>query len=208
MKKTFSIIVCLFTLLILPGVSISDAPKTGPYMSGQMGISFLSDSDLTEPGFATETFEFDPGFAVGFAGGYNFGMFRLEGELGYQINDIDQLSMPGGRINTNGDMTALSFMANGYFDFVNSSPFTPYITAGIGIARLDINDLAIGPVYVGDKDDTVFAYQVGVGVAFTINKNMAGDFKYRYFATDDPDFDGSEGEYASHNIYGGFRFNF
>ena len=32
--------------------------------------------------------------------------------------------------------------------------------------------------------------------------------KYRYFATSDPEFDGTEVEYASHNIYAGIRLNF
>ena len=35
MKKTFSAIVSLFMLLMLPGVSLSATP--GPYVSGQLG---------------------------------------------------------------------------------------------------------------------------------------------------------------------------
>ena len=204
MKKTFSVVVALFMLLMLPVVSFSAAPR--PYVSGQLGMSFLTDSDYKET-YDYGTMEFDPGFATSFAGGANFGMFRVEGEIGYQYNEMDKGSVcAGGSCVTfkqnNSDMSALSFLANGYFDFVNNSPVTPYITAGIGVARvgLEIEDVSL--------DDTVFAYQIGVGVAFAINKNMNIDLKYRYFATEDPKDDQGEWEFASHNVYCGFRYTF
>ncbi len=204
MKKTFSVVVALFMLLMLPVVSFSAAPR--PYISGQLGMSFLTDSDYTEP-YDYGTMEFDPGFATSFAGGANFGMFRVEGEIGYQYNEMDKASVCVGSScatfnQNNSDMSALSFLANGYFDFVNSSPVTPYVTAGIGVARvgLEIEDVSL--------EDTVFAYQIGVGVAFAINKNMNIDLKYRYFATEDPKDAQSEWEFASHNVYCGFRYTF
>ena len=69
--------------------------------------------------------EFDPGLALGVAAGYNFGMFRLEGEIGYQKNDIDKVTMAPVSISASGDVTSTSVLVNGYLDFVNSSPFTP-----------------------------------------------------------------------------------
>lgn len=211
MKRTFSVVVALFMLLMLPVVSFSAAPR--PYISGQLGVAFLADSDLSIPSEdVTATLEFDPGLAASFAGGANFGMFRVEGEIGYQQNDVDKISLciEGycGSGNASGDFSTLSFLGNFYFDFVNSSPVTPYITAGLGIARVEMNDMVIEGEHVGGNDDTVFAYQFGVGLAFAINKNMAIDLKYRYFATAEPDFDGVEAEFASHNVYCGFRYTF
>jgi outer membrane autotransporter protein len=107
-----------------------------------------------------------------------------------------------------GDVTSLSFLANVYYDFVNSTPFTPYLTAGAGVAWLDVNDLAVAGMRVGDSDDTVFAYQFGAGVGYAINKNLTVDLKYRYFATEDPKFDGIDAEFANHNVYLGLRYNF
>ena len=212
MKNTFSVIVALFMLLMLPVVSFSAAPR--PYVSGQLGVAFLTDSDLSfyESSALTGTLEFDPGLAISVAGGANFGMFRVEGEIGYQQNDVDKMSacLGGscGAANASGEASALSILGNVYFDFVNSSPVTPYITAGLGIAKVEIDDLAAAGAYGGSEDDTVFAYQFGVGLAFAINKNMAIDLKYRYFATDDLDLDGVEAEFASHNVYCGFRYTF
>ena len=207
MKKTFSVVVVvLFMLFMLPAASFSAAPR--PYISGQLGVAFLADSDVTEPGYYTETLEFDPGFATTFAGGANFGMFRVEGEIGYQINDIDRVTGGGYSYNANADVYCLSFLVNGYIDFVNRSRFTPYISAGIGIANVGVeSDYYYDSDYY-DDDDTVFAYQVGAGVAYAINRNMTLDLKYRFFATEDPNLYGSKAEFKSHNIYFGFRYTF
>ena len=205
MKKTFSVVVGLFILLMLPLVSFSAGP--GPYVKANLGMSFLMDSDFSEPG-ATGTLEFDTGFASSIAGGYNFGMFRVEGEIGYQKNDIDKGTVNSGGRSVSGsisegDMTAFSLLANCYFDFVNTTPFTPFITAGLGMAKLEINNLG-----GYDFDDTVFAYQFGAGVGYAINQNFNIDLTYRYFATDDPEFGGTKAEFASNNVYLGLRYNF
>lgn len=215
MKKLFGIAAVLSVLFVLPGVSYSyDNHYTysygpRPYFSGQLGVSFLTDSDWAEPGY-TETYQFDPGFATSFASGARFGIFRIEGEVGYQTNDMDKIKVcSGGDCFTDsfstGDMSALSFLGNFYIDFINASPVTPFITAGMGVARVEANDLG-GPGY--DYDDTGFAYQVGAGLAFAVNPNLTIDLKYRYFATEDNDFEGANVKFASHNVYGGLRFTF
>jgi opacity protein-like surface antigen len=217
MKKIFSIIVCLFMLLMLSGVSFGDtnsdtpsatpSPTTtkGPYISTQLGGVFETDSDLSS-NTGTGTIEFKPGFAVGGAGGYNFGMFRIEGEIGYQRNETDKATVCiGGDCvygSLLGNMSALSFLANGYIDFINSSPVTPYISGGIGVAYIN------GEIDTRSESDTVFAYQLGAGLAFAINQHMAIDLKYRYFATTNPRFGIADITFASHNVYCGFRFTF
>lgn len=120
-------------------------------------------------------------------------MFRAEGEIGYQKNDFDKVTGFGITLNASGDVSCLSFLANGYIDFHNSTPFTPFISAGIGVANIDANDFRIGGFLIGSEDDTVFAYQMGAGVGYAVNKNITIDLKYRYFATEDPDFEGIKG---------------
>ena len=205
-KKLFSRIVgfSFVISLLLSGVAFS---AEGPYVSGNLGIGFPMDSDLSDSS-GSLTVESDPGFALGVAAGYNFGMFRLEGEIGYQKNDLDKVSVGPVSVSASGDVTNTYFLGNGYFDFINSSPFTPYVSAGIGFAKLKVNDFAVLGTRIGDSDDTVFAYQAGAGVGYAINKNFTIDLKYRYFATENPNFDGLDGEYASHNIYLGLRYNF
>jgi opacity protein-like surface antigen len=213
-KKTFGVVVVLFMLLILPGVSMSGA--AGPYVSGQIGLAFLSNNEMSY-GPVTGTMEFDPGFEFNVTGGYNFGMFRVEGEIGYQKNDIDKVNgcFEGGfggicvsDVSSSGNATILSFLANGYFDFVNKTAFTPYITAGIGEARIKINDFSIERVKIGDSADTVLAYQVGAGVAYAVNKNFTIDLKYRYISMVNPEFEGMDAEISIHHVYLGLRYNF
>lgn len=124
-----------------------------------------SDSDTTETGApATLTTSYDTGWTLGAALGYNFGNTRLEGEIAYQKADEDKASWAGVTSDATGDVSALSFLVNGYYDFTNSSAFTPYLSAGLGFAKIK---------WAGDGysvDDTVFAYQVGAGVGYALSK--------------------------------------
>ena len=54
----------------------------------------------------------------------------------------------------------------------------------------------------------MFAWQVGAGIGYALTPQLTFDLKYRYFATSDPEFDGTEVEYASHNVYAGIRLHF
>jgi opacity protein-like surface antigen len=211
-KRMLVWIGCLSCLLLLMISDIAFSQQTGPYVSGNFGLTILTDSDVSDWS-GSGKIEYDPGFSLMAAVGYNFGVFRAEGEIGYQRNDIDKMNACSGTlcasgVPSSGDLTALSFLVNGYYDFVNKSPFTPYFTFGIGVARLEINDFRVRGVRFGDLDDTVFAYQVGAGVGYSINKNFTIDLKYRYFATADPNFNGLDAEFPSQKIFLGLRFTF
>lgn len=210
MKKTLLIAASCSMLLSVSSIAYS---ADGPYLSGNLGLAIASDSDITdstEPGI-TLTFESDMGFALGGAIGYGFSNFRFEGELAYQTNDLDKVKAFGVSIDATGDASSLAGLLNGYWDFNNTSPFTPYISGGIGMAKVEINDLNIpgsGEADIND-DDTVFAYQLGAGVAYAINEYLSLDVKYRYFATEDLEFENTTNvEYSSHNFYAGIRYTF
>ena len=209
MKKNLLIIsVCVLAIFF----SSSAYSAEGLYVSGNIGFAMLSDSDITDStdSGVTLTMEYDTGWTLGGALGYGFGSFRVEGEIAYQANDIDKLSILGIPFNASGDVSSLAFLINGYFDFVNDSAFTPYLSAGLGYAKVDLNDFNIAgsgePDY--SDDDSVFAYQVGLGVGYAVTEKVTIDVKYRYFATEDPEFDTAEVEVASHNFLFGVRFNF
>ena len=88
---------------------------------------------------------------------------------------------------------------------VTSSP--PYITAGIGAARVEF-EMTDSP----DYDDTVFAYQVGIGAGFAVSETVTLDCRYRYLGAEDAEFSYQLGdlevEMASHNITLGLRMAF
>jgi len=166
------------------------------YMGVKAGYSQVGDTDVTLSGHKVGDIEFDSGWVTGIALGTTIDAFRVEGEFEYRNND-GELEIPGfGK--DDGSLDTMSLLFNGYYDFQTDLGFTPYIGAGIGLARHDDDDV----------DDTVFAYQGTIGFALPISDVMDFDAAYRYFATEDPDFDGVEIDYDSHNITLGLRFKF
>ena len=83
----------------------------------------------------------------------------------------------------------IGLMANAYYDFHNSSEFTPYVMAGIGLNRgtLEANingDNAATPAVaksktIKSKNLTSFAYNVGVGVGYEMTKDVYLDAGYK-----------------------------
>ena len=154
--------------------------------------------------------EYDTGYTIGGAVGYMMEKFRLEGELSYQANDIDKVSGAGGSEPVNGDVTALTLLFNGYFDFDTGRIWTPYITGGLGYSKVeaDIEGLS--------EDDNVFTYQLGVGVGFAMSETLTLDWGYRYLGAEDfsyrySDPSGSitlDAVIASHNLTVGLHFAF
>ncbi|MEN8123433.1 MAG: OmpW family outer membrane protein [Bacteroidota bacterium] len=203
MKK---FVLCFFSGLMVFSFS-TIVYAEGTYFSGNIGAAVATDSDVTDQGGNFEI-ESDTGIAFGAAVGYAYGNnIRMEAELAYQKNDIDQVNVPGvgSSVTAGGDTSSYALLLNGYYDFTNNSAFTPFISAGIGYAKVEVNDFIVNGIPIGSEEDKVFAYQVGAGVGYAISETLILDLKYRYFATADPKFDTAEAEYASHNFYVGIR---
>lgn len=192
----------------------SSAHAQGWYVGIQGGMTFAQDADNEANGVTITTSQ-DTGFNIGGVGGYDFGnSFRAEGEVVYRKNDVDELDLSdlGLGVNTldgTGDVSALSFMANGFYDFDVSWPVKPYVGAGIGVASVSLNDVGATAggltVELADDDDTVFAYQLGAGLSYPLTPSATISVDYRYFATSDPTFKDVDGdkfdsEFKSHNI--------
>ena len=81
MKTRVTICSCLLFVLS-PAVVIA---ADGPYISGHIGASWLSNADFdgSVPAIRISSeVEFDTGLHLGAAYGYDFGEFRVEGEFG------------------------------------------------------------------------------------------------------------------------------
>ena len=193
--------------------------QTGFYVSGFAGAVILNDADVIDPA-DPGSLSFDTGASFGAAVGFSvLGSVRVEGEIAYRTNGMDTIVDSGGTTSLGGDTTALSFMGNGYYDFDVGLPVVPYVGAGVGIASVSVNASASFAGFSGDvvdDDDTVFAYQGIVGIAYEFSGDLAATLEYRYFATTDPELtesavlggDTFETEYASHNVAVGIRYSF
>lgn len=146
------------------------------YFSASGGLSLTDDLDF--PGI---NFSFSPGFNVGGALGYDYGQFRAEGEIRYSTVDLDEVNGISTPIST--DLSALTFMVNGYYDHeMGNSPVTPYIGAGLGIADSELDATGIG-----SSSETDFAYQFMVGLGFDVGSSTALTAEYRYVGIADSD---------------------
>jgi opacity protein-like surface antigen len=205
MKKNAIGIICCCFFFAVPAVCLG---ATGWYGGVKAGVAMASDSDLKITGLPTVQIKYDTGYTVGGAIGYIMEKFRLEGELSYQANDVDSIAgVSLDLLGESAEVTALTFLANGYWDFDAGGGFTPYLTAGIGATKVEL-EVTGG----GSEDDTVFAYQLGVGVGFALSETVLLDLGYRYLGAADAEFtDGSdkaEVEIGSHNFLFGLRFVF
>jgi len=217
-KQLKGFVLCGFIVLSLTVSSAYADSNNGWYYGLGAGAAMATDGDWrSTDGSANGDIEYDTGFLVSGVVGYKFGMPRLEAEILYQNNDADKMNAAGSAPdNLSGDISSLAFMVNGYLDFANETRFTPFILAGIGAANVEMDNLTQSDgTKIIDDDETVFAYQVGAGVAVDISENFILDFKYCYFGTDDQDFSDLtdpaniiENEFASHNITIGFRYSF
>lgn len=178
--------------MILMG-SAAMAEAATPYISGTVGIAMRSDSDVEDAGMLFYQ-PYDTGYALTGAVGLDTGTIRLEGEIGYQQNGLEDFD--------DIDMSMTTFMANGYLDLgVPMSPVTPYVTAGIGMADVRAEGLGFA-----DDSSTVLAGQVGIGAGFSIAPMVTLDAKYRYMIAADAEFDDDvEISVDSHNVMLGLR---
>lgn len=179
------------------------------YASVSGGLALLSDSDLEAAGGLDGEAEFEAGFTVNGALGYDWrkfaiGSLRTELEIGYRMNDVDELSASGVAQSSDADLSALSGMLNFALDVETGMTVQPYVLAGLGVANLtfESDDLDV------DEDDTVFAYQLGAGINVPITTSSELFAGYRFFATAEPEFEGTEAEYHSHTLEAGLRTRF
>jgi len=213
-------IVALIFFFIAPSAHAADK---GMYVSGNLGLSLVPDLDQEIIGFGmVSDVSLDLGFRIGGVLGYNFGAFRAEGEIAYRTNDTDDGNIVGlGPGPVEGDISALSFMVNGYYDFHSAnSPLVPYLGVGLGFASIDADITApfLTPLPLIDDSATVAAFQFMAGFGYNINPTTTLTFDYRYFGTTDPEFSPGpafvpgtpdiESEYSNHTFNFGARFMF
>ena len=201
LRKAMSVLFLGSVVMVQAGVS--------PYISLSGGLNMLQENDFSYDisgfGSGTGSVDFDTGFVIEGAFGLAFDNIplRTEIELSLQQNDVDQFNFDVGSVSGDGeDQRTMAVMWNGYFDIKLDSPFTPYILAGIGGADVDDDDI-----------DTLFAYQLGVGVGYALNENIILDLKYKYFLTEDYEFDDGVDKIeadglASHQVQIGIRYQF
>lgn len=107
--------------------------------------------------------------------------------------DSEHLTSGGvtGHIETEAKWNAQTLFANFYYDFHNSTAFTPYVGAGLGVAFMNtkytVNGVVSGAglslkreLLSESEMSTNFAWNVGLGCSYAFNENFSVDLAYRF----------------------------
>ncbi len=202
------------------------AHADGWYASLGAGVNLYPDSDVDSASFGAVRVEhsLDTGPVVSGALGKQLSSgVRIEGELSYRKNDYDDItvSVPATIFGTaltattalTGDTTTLGFMANVAYDFNKGEKLRPFVMAGLGGARISINDATALSALLADDSDTVFALQAGAGINYQVTEKMSAGISYRLFGTTDPGLTAVDGtnfevDTLNHSVLAGLTYRF
>lgn len=207
------------------GLDIGALIPTGTSVNGKL-TDETADQSMSASNIAT--IHYKGGYDADLVGGYDFGMFRLEGEAGIKHASLDKLHFPDSTVNTvydltgvdipsdvalDGNVRSLSGMVNGLVDF-SGSALSGYAGAGVGLADVRYSGGGFS------ASDTRFAWQLLAGVYVPVSGQLDLGIKYRYFRTGKLKFSGSDtvdgdlvkgelsGHFASHSLMASLVYSF
>lgn len=191
----------------------------GLYASIAVGVNVLDDIDFELDNGLEDTAETKNGLFSAISVGYSFPQgpvnFRMEGELSYRANDVDQLEDADDF--DKDDVSALAGMLNAYVDYYIAPDVALTAGGGLGYAEVEadisVDAGAINLVIFDNEEDSGFAYQGRVGGRYDLSSNASLSLTYTYFAVDDLEIrsaggDNTDFDYNSHSFGLGYMYQF
>lgn len=158
--------------------------RDGLYATVKGGVTQAQDQSFNT--------EYDTGFTGGAALGKKFGNYRAEVEGIYEESDADGVDAK----------TEFSgAMLNGFYDFKNTTAFTPYVGAGVGYGHIRYSSDVAG---VDSVSEEALAYQGIAGVGYELNPCWTLTGEYRFVGTTKE----ADTRYQSHSAIAGLRYSF
>ena len=227
---------CTIALCLIPAViAVADGPYVGAAggialvpgfndtlhdLSKGLASSAMAGGKLTDDGVdislrkGNADWAFDVGFVAGGALGYAFGPARIDAEFSYLTANFEFASEgESGAETPNDNFTALSLLAQGWYDIDLGSFLTPYLGVGAGVTNLSVKLISEDDTWF-DGAAWGFAFQAGAGIGFRILAGFSLDIGYRFFGTlqtevfdnADPDLSSVSPALMAHRIQLGLRF--
>ena len=155
--------------------SLAGEADKGIDATGSVGDSRIQDTDVETniPGYEP-TIKFDSGVGFDLGLGYDFGNIRLEATW-------DLITSGGGKVagvEVDDDTTVNGYLASIYYDFDNSSKWTPFIGGSLGSVNAE----------VGEEDASSFYYGVQGGVSYEVSEQLDIIGKVSYLRASDLDY--------------------
>ena len=192
-------LLCAIALVSLGTASAAIAKDNSGYVGIDLGAAWankqhvngaidFTDSRVTDIPFSDiGSIKYKTGFDTDLIGGYDFGMFRLEGELGYKhakmktpdfaTSFVDAVNFRAGTAFTSSDFgiddktSAVSAMLNGWLDFGGNGDFGGGAGLGAGYAS----------VHQFGNSHGSFAWQLLAQAYYPVSDAIDVGLKYRYF---------------------------
>lgn len=141
--------------------------------------------------------ESDAGYALGLALGVNAfeqDQLKVRGEVALDFRAVDisslGLSLGSAPSKGRGDFNLFTAMINGFVDYDFGVYVVPYVGAGVGYGRFEVNAENMGAPVIGytkvNDVASVFAWNVMAGLTIPFTKTVDFTIGYRYVATTDP----------------------
>tara|TARA_Y100001978_G_C23577315_1_gene377169 strand:+ start:163 stop:828 length:666 start_codon:yes stop_codon:yes gene_type:complete len=195
------------------GEGIIDGEKSGIYFSGGVGTTSVDDIKGTITSSITNKTELEKGFLYSAGFGYDFGDFRAEVNYRKDSFDINKYSVTNNGTTTaatsaKGDFDASTIGVNIFYDFNNSSKFTPYIGAGIGSTKIDTKNTVIEGTPVANADDSKTSYNLKLGISYEVAKSSELYLEGTYLSISDVELsDAKIDDIKNYSVLAGLRFS-
>ena len=210
----FKKILAIGALVLSVSVSVTTAKAqtSRVYFASYLGLNTSNDQEFSESS-VPQGGDFEYKNAGSFAGALGLRIspqLRLEGEVSYRNADLSSVDFNNnGTFDMGGNMRTYLFMLNAYYDFdLEWEKISPFVSAGFGLAYHDgeIDDSS-GFATDATASDMGFVYQVGGGLKYRWDENLAFSGGYRYIGGSDISIDTYDIDYSNHEIRFGLEYD-
>jgi opacity protein-like surface antigen len=194
--------VMMLSLLLTSCGTSAYTAETSYYGKINLGWAYVKDNKIiisNDYGSATLKANGSGNFTTGALGiGHSYGNdFRTDLEL--YVDDGVKGRKPFNKTLINFKVKTYASFFNAYYDFRNTTNFTPFIMGGVGYAFNKVEISSCSKIYKKNSNDV--AWQLGIGTSYEVNPNLALEASYRYINKGIRDSTLSESGSATINTY-------
>ena len=193
-------------MVLAAALSGTAEARDGFYLTGRGGMTWNNLNGKEDSIAADKVSKLDHVGVYSGAIGYKYKYIR--GELEYVWrDDAEEAIVTEGRHTADMTVSSESYMFNMYLDFMPNYWISPYLSAGIGMTKLEMvnkNASLSGNEDPEKWEKDSFSWQIGGGLTLRINRCLNLDAGYRYYTLGK--IEGAE--VNTHEWYGGIRFTF
>ena len=211
-RTALSVAAIAFALGSSPAMAQDSSTRffQGLYLSGAIGAHETTDANINGGSINVDN-DTDAGLAGLVGLGLQLGTtnWRVELETSYRQSDVDAISGAAG----SGDVDALSFVGNVFYDIALTEKVDFYLGGGVGLADVDYSSVSpVGSSTLNDND-MGWAWQLGAGAAVAMTDRLKLTLDYRFLNIEDLDFPTSpsvaevDAEYRDHAVFVGLRYS-